>query len=710
MVVSGLGVRLSLFLVSVATSAGAFSAVSFADKLSSPLQGLSKGKVTRGGKSLLAMTDSNDYLAVHVFGKVKPGTNADFLKASLNNAGNSVHEPGVARFDVLTGTDNPEAFCLIEVYKNAGAPGAHKETAHYNKWRETVADMMAEPRSAKKYKIISPSVTSGCWDTEAEAAGRTILSGGPEKFLSEEVDAAAGSGGGLLCVFVDVQVTPGGESLFIEASKANAANSIKEPGVSRFDLLQNVEDPSNFVLVEVYNSKEGPARHKETAHYKCWRETVESIMARPRQALKFQTVFPSRVHWHRTERVTHVEHPGDKAGEGFGFDKGFEFASAGKIVFGSGAASKLPQLVKERGCSKACVVTGKGGKERFSELLGKLQGEGVQLSFFACSPEPTIEECRDAVKVARDAGADSVVAIGGGSSIDMGKAVAALLGNGGDPMDYAEVIGKGQVLSNPSVPFFALPTTAGTGSEVTKNSVLKSEEHGRKVSIRSNYMLPDLAIVDPQLTVSVPPDVTAHTGLDALTQCIEPFVSCNANPVTDALAREGIKRAARSLRAVYRDGSDLRAREDLAVASVIGGLCLANAKLGAVHGFAGVLGGLYPSPHGAVCAALLPFCFSGNVKALKARAESDPKCLAMLSKFDEVAQMVTNNPAATAEEGALWLESLAVDLGVPKLSAYGMKKEDHEKVVEMSKGSSSMKGNPVPLSSEELLVILQQAA
>jgi len=565
-----------------------------------------------------------DYLAVHVFGEVTAGNEKDFATASHANAKNSVNEAGVARFDFLRGEADPSRFCLIEVYKDKDAPAAHKETAHYNTWRSTVQEWMAEPRSAKKYTPIFPP--AAYWDIEASA------SESPSPLDATETP--------LLCVMVDVQVKEGYEEAFIQATRANCECSVREPGVSRFDLLRNNDDPCNFVLVEVYNNPEAPALHKETKHYQTWRETVQEMMARPRQSEKFITQFPSRVHWHRVEALTHKP-----LTEPLGFPGTFEFVSAGKIMFGKGCASKLPGIVKKAGKSRALIVTGSHGQDRHKHIIDSLTDEGISCAFMSIGKEPTVEDVRAGTQAARDAGCDTVISIGGGSAIDAGKAIASLLANGGDPLDYMEVIGKGMPITQPSVPFYALPTTSGTGSEVTKNAVLASLQHKQKASMRSELMLPTMAIVDPMLTVSAPCNVTASTGLDALTQCIEPYVSHLANPLTDALAKEGIKRAARSLRAAYRDPKDIAAREEMALASVLGGLSLANAKLGAVHGFAGVLGGLYPTAaHGAICAALLPFVFEMNVAALSDEYSrtQDPAVVRRLAKFTEVARIVTS--------------------------------------------------------------------
>ena len=258
----------------------------------------------------------------------------------------------------------------------------------------------------------------------------------------------------------------------------------------------------------------------------------------------------------------------------------------------------------------------------------------MRWTVFAVAGEPTLDTARAGVAAARDAGCDLVIGFGGGSALDAAKAIAALVANGGDPLDYLEVIGAGQPLARPSLPTIAIPTTAGTGSEVTKNAVLASVAHGVKASLRSPLMLPRLAIVDPDLLAGAPAPVLAASGLDALSQLIEPLLSIRANPVTDGLAREGIRRSAAALPRAYaaaRAGEPIDAadREALALASVLGGLCLANAGLGAVHGFAAPIGGMFDAPHGAVCAALLPAVLRVNARALAARAARQPRAGAL---------------------------------------------------------------------------------
>jgi alcohol dehydrogenase class IV len=381
----------------------------------------------------------------------------------------------------------------------------------------------------------------------------------------------------------------------------------------------------------------------------------------------------------------------------------FEFATATRIIFGAGTLKEVGAIAAEMG-TRALVVTG-SSPERAKPLLDDLVAQSVETAVFAVSGEPTTHLVSESTGKARQAGSDVVIGIGGGSAIDAGKAIAALLTNGGEPLDYLEVIGQGQPLNELPAPYIAIPTTAGTGSEVTKNAVLTSPEHRVKVSLRSNLTLPRLAVVDPELTYSLPPAVTASTGLDALTQVIEPYVSNLANPLTDAICREGIRRGARALRRAYKDGNDAAAREDMALASLFGGLALANAKLGAVHGFAGPLGGMFHAPHGAICGRLLPHVMAINVQALQKRdPESDT-----LRRYDEVAQLLIGSPRATAHDGISWTQALCTALDVPPLSAHGVTEDDFSHIIEKAARSSSMKGNPVKLTTEEMEAILRQA-
>jgi alcohol dehydrogenase class IV len=382
----------------------------------------------------------------------------------------------------------------------------------------------------------------------------------------------------------------------------------------------------------------------------------------------------------------------------------FEIATATKIVFGDGEASRLGQLTHALvGRAVALYVTGRDAS-RTQQTQGALIEAGFALRVVTVQGEPTTDHAREAVTIARQVGASVVVAVGGGSALDLGKAVAALVTHEGDPLDYLEVVGKGQPLVRDGLPFVAVPTTAGTGSEVTKNAVLADPKSRVKVSMRSDRMLPRLALVDPLLTTSVPPAVTAATGLDALTQVIEPFVSCAATPFTDGLAREGIVRGARSLRAAFGDGENRDARRDLATTSLFGGLCLANAKLGVVHGFAGPIGGAFDAPHGAICARLLPLAIETNLRAIRARGTP-----AMLARFDELARLLTGRADAIADDAIGFTADLARDLGIPALGTYGVRESDVGALVEKCERASSTKGNPLVLDRTELAALLTRA-
>jgi alcohol dehydrogenase class IV len=379
---------------------------------------------------------------------------------------------------------------------------------------------------------------------------------------------------------------------------------------------------------------------------------------------------------------------------------GFEFATAGRIMVGAGRVAELPGVLAGLG-SRVLVFTG-ANPRRHAGLLAALGLPAVQLEVAA---EPTVGLARAGVAAAREHGADVIAAIGGGSVIDAGKAVAMLLGNGGDPLDYLEVIGSGQPVTRPAVPFVAVPTTAGTGAEVTANAVLASPEHRLKASLRSTLMIPRVALVDPGLTVSCPPAVTAASGLDALTQCLEPFVSPRASPLTDGLAREGLRRAAAGLRAAYADGADMAARADMSICSLLGGITLANAKLGAVHGLAGVIGGIADVPHGMACAALLAPVIEANLRALRDGTPGHPA----LGRYAEAAQLLTGEQAASAADGLAWIRETLGLLAVPGLAAFGVGPGHAGEIAAKALRSSSMQGNPVPLSHAGLEAVVLQA-
>ncbi|HZY40505.1 MAG TPA: iron-containing alcohol dehydrogenase [Anaerolineae bacterium] len=381
----------------------------------------------------------------------------------------------------------------------------------------------------------------------------------------------------------------------------------------------------------------------------------------------------------------------------------FEFATATRIIFGSGTINEVPALARSFGRRALLVI---GSQQDFvTHLIDQLRDHELEVDTFSVEGEPKISTVLDGVHRARSIKAEIIIGLGGGSALDTGKAIAALVTNPGDPLDYLEVIGRGRALKHQAAPYIAIPTTAGTGSEVTRNAVLASPDHKVKVSLRSPLMLPRLAIIDPELTYSLPPSVTASTGLDALTQVIEPY-TCNApNPMTDAVCREGMMRAARSLQRAYHHGDDANAREDMSIAALFGGLALANAKLGAVHGFASPIGGLFPAPHGSICARLLPYVIEANIIALQSRATDSP----VLQRYAEVAQLLTQRSTAKAEDAIGWLHDLCADLSVPPLSSFGITLDDFSTIITQAQKASSMQGNPIELNVLELREILHQS-
>jgi alcohol dehydrogenase class IV len=379
----------------------------------------------------------------------------------------------------------------------------------------------------------------------------------------------------------------------------------------------------------------------------------------------------------------------------------FEFATANKIIFGEGKIRGLADQLSGR-AKRLLLVRGRSSRAipLVKEILSGLDISQIE---FEVHGEPTVDVVREGTRLA--ASCDMVIGLGGGSVLDVGKAVSALATNPGDVLDYLEVIGRGQTLAVKPLPYIAIPTTAGTGTEVTRNSVIESQEHGVKVSLRSPMMLPSVALVDPELTYDLPPATTATSGLDALTQLIEPFVSIKANPMTDAICREGIRVAAGSLRRVYENGADVSARQGMSLASLFGGLAMANAALGTVHGFAGPLGGMLHAPHGAICARLLPLVMEANLKALKSRQPGHPS----IERYDEIAQIMTGNRNAVAQDGLTWVTELAQDLNIPPLAAYGMTASRIPEAVEKAMKASSTKGNPIVLNEAELAEILEKA-
>jgi alcohol dehydrogenase class IV len=377
----------------------------------------------------------------------------------------------------------------------------------------------------------------------------------------------------------------------------------------------------------------------------------------------------------------------------------FEFATATEILFGAGTHREVAERVSRLG-RRVFLVTGRDAA-RAAVVTAPLADAVVDR--YTLAHEPTIEDARAASALARASDADVVLSVGGGSVIDLGKAVAALLANLGDPLEYVEVIGRGRMLAHRSLPFVAVPTTAGTGTEVTRNAVLASPSDGVKVSMRSPHMLARLAIVDPELTRHLPPHLTASTGMDALTQLLEPFVSIRATPLVDALCADGLTRAARALPRAFSNGADAAAREDMALASLFGGLALANAGLGIVHGVAAAVGGRYHAPHGAVCAAVLPGAVAVNLEALATRAPA----AAGTERYAAAARVLTGTPDADAL--VTWLTTLRRTLGIPGLSAHGVTSAEVPALAAAAARASSTMANPVVLTDDEIRAVIERA-
>jgi alcohol dehydrogenase class IV len=380
----------------------------------------------------------------------------------------------------------------------------------------------------------------------------------------------------------------------------------------------------------------------------------------------------------------------------------FEFSTAGRIVFGEGCSASVAGWAAGFG-PRTLVVAGRD-PSRTEWLVEALQHQGAEAALLCVDGEPDLAFVSGGAALARRRAIDVVIGIGGGSALDAAKAIAALAANEGDPIDYLEVVGAGKALVNASLPLIALPTTAGTGSEVTRNAVLTVRDRRVKASLRSPLMLPRLAVVDPVLTHDLPPLMTATTGLDALTQLIEPFLSLRANAMTDALCRDGIARVVRSLERAYLDGRDAAARTDMSLASLFGGLALANAGLGAVHGLAAPIGGMCHAPHGAVCATLLPHVMEANVRALRGLSAAD----AALARAAEVGRLLSGR--SDADAAVEWLRGTVDRLHIPRLAELGVSPADLPAIAEQAQHSSSMKGNPVALSVGQLVAILEAAS
>ena len=377
----------------------------------------------------------------------------------------------------------------------------------------------------------------------------------------------------------------------------------------------------------------------------------------------------------------------------------FSFATAARIMFGRGTAAQASGEILRYG--KSVLVVHGANADRAKWLVQALEANGQIVSALPCGTEPTLAMLESGLAVARASGVDVVVALGGGAVIDLGKAIAALAPGTGTPLDHLEVVGRGLPLAAPPLPFIVLPTTSGTGAEVTKNAVIGIPDHARKVSLRDDRMLARLAIVDPALTDGCPRGVTLASGLDALTQVIEPYLSSRATPITDALCVSVISRAVPALQTLMAQ-DDPAARDTMAYVSLMGGMALANAGLGAVHGFAGVIGGTTGAAHGAICGALLPHVLA----ALKAQAGRGSVLEQRLGQVENwIAPAFGAAPQAAFAALAAWSR----EQGLPGLRMLGVTDRSLADVAAQSAAASSMKASAIAFSTGQLIDILQAA-
>jgi alcohol dehydrogenase class IV len=389
----------------------------------------------------------------------------------------------------------------------------------------------------------------------------------------------------------------------------------------------------------------------------------------------------------------------------------FEFATANRIIFGRECFSQIGVLSGNLG-RKAFLVTGAQALKasgKFEILKDALSLNGVQFSHFVVSSEPEIETVGLALTKARGENCDQVIGVGGGSVIDLAKAVAGLLTNESKLADYLEVSGKDKVLNKPAAPLIAVPTTAGSGAEATANAVIKDRVNQRKVSFRSPFLLPRVALIDPELTCSLSPGITAQSGMDALVHLIEAYTSKKAQPLTDLYCRDGISRIGCSLVKAYDNGNDQNARENMSLASLEGGIALANAGLGAVHGFAAALSGVYPIPHGLACARLLPHVVKANIGRLRSEGSNNPTLRRYQNVFEWLTGKYLTRESETIESGQIFLQELNNHLEIPPLSRFGINIGNLAEIAGKSAHASSMKANPVVFSHAELVEILEQA-
>ncbi|MCG6207911.1 iron-containing alcohol dehydrogenase [Rhodopseudomonas sp. HC1] len=387
----------------------------------------------------------------------------------------------------------------------------------------------------------------------------------------------------------------------------------------------------------------------------------------------------------------------------------FSIARLPRIQFGAGAIARLPDLAARYG-RRVLLVTGARSFDAASyaaALLAKLAERGLSCERVTVSGEPSPELVDAAVRDWHGANIDVVIGIGGGSALDAAKAIAGLLRPGNSVMDHLEGVGPELPYKGPATPFIALPTTAGTGSEATKNAVLSRHgPDGFKKSFRDESLVAEIALVDPDLLAGCPPALIAANGMDALTQLLESYVSTGANDFTDALALSGLRAASKGLLAWYQGGGDATdAMAQMAYASLQSGICLAQTGLGSVHGLASPLGAYFPIGHGVVCGTLLAAATRVNIEALSARTPQS----AALAKYAEIGRLLSGRDGASAEEDCdnlvATLEDWTQRLALPSLSSLGIAAGDVDRIVATSRGSS-MKTNPIVLTDDEIRAIV----
>ncbi|WP_045388458.1 iron-containing alcohol dehydrogenase [Vibrio rotiferianus] len=378
----------------------------------------------------------------------------------------------------------------------------------------------------------------------------------------------------------------------------------------------------------------------------------------------------------------------------------FQFMTATRIIFGEGALQSSLSVINQFGYS-VLLVTGKD-TQRATPIVNYLKAQNMRYQHVAINGEPNITMVEETAVLGRKFQPDMVIAIGGGSVIDMGKALAAIIPNQGDVYDYVEVVGRNVPLKTKPIHFIAIPTTASTGSEVTRNAVLKSGQDQVKVSLRSPEMLADVAIVDPTLTYGTDQYTSGRGAMDAFTHLMEAYVCGDPNPLTDMVCEEGLRCLSRSVIAGCKQDCH-KARADLSFAALLGGMAITNAKLGAAHGLASALGGKLDAPHSVITARLAPHVMNENINAARKAGRSD-----VISRYKRLAQLVTDRTNANEHDGVLWVRMVLDKLELPQLGKFGVCQTSFEQVADDALKSVAIKGNPLPLTQDRLVHILRQ--